>query len=56
MVRLCVPVVPPAHTAEGLQITTMEVCTRRDAEALLTTGILVLVMEMKKVRKTRIVL
>ena len=40
MVRLCVPVVPPAHTAEGLQITTMEVCTRWDAEALLATNIL----------------
>ena len=40
MVRPCVPVVPPAHTAEGLQITAMEVCTRRDAEALLATDIL----------------
>ena len=38
MVRPCVPVVPPAHTAEGLQITAMEVCTRGDAEALLATS------------------
>ena len=40
MVRLCVPVVPPTHTAECLQITAMEVCTRWDAEALLATDIL----------------
>ena len=35
MVRLGVPVVPPAHTAEGLQVTAVEVCAGRDAEALL---------------------
>ena len=40
MVRPCVPVVPPAHTAEGLQITAMEVCTRWDAEALIATDVL----------------
>ena len=40
MVRPCVPVVPPAHTAEGLQITAMEVRTRGNAEALLATDIL----------------
>ena len=35
MVRLGVPVVPPAHTAEGLQVTAVEVCAGRDAEAFL---------------------
>ena len=39
MVWPCVPVVPPAHTAEGLQVTAMEVCPRGDAEALLATDV-----------------
>ena len=36
MVRLCVPVVPPAHPAESLQVTTVEITARRDAQTLLT--------------------
>ena len=35
MVRLGMPVVPPAHTAEGLQVTAVEGGARRDAEAFL---------------------
>jgi hypothetical protein len=35
MVRLCVPVVPPTDTAEGLQVTTVEVLARWYAETFL---------------------
>ena len=40
MVRLGMPVVPPAHTAEGLQVTAVEGGARRDAEAFLLAHIL----------------
>ena len=39
MVRLCVPVIPPANMAKGLKVPTVEVFTRRDTQTLLLAGL-----------------